>query len=167
MTMSKHAIFDGCGYLEYMLSFPQKNKHIAEAKMSTNEQTADTKSKIDWPVIAFFVIAYGIAWGLILVFNAVARASGIEDGSTLMAMTEALELVFPGLAETDWQIPAYLGMLLISIILGAIMWRRSLGVFAYPPTGFNPAFRGREWAGLETLPVLEPSPRRQPVLGSS
>ena len=37
----------------------------------------------------------------------------------------AFELIFPGLADTDWQIPAYLGMLVISIILGVIMWRRS------------------------------------------
>jgi membrane protease YdiL (CAAX protease family) len=64
--------------------------------MSTNEQTAvaesESKSKIDWPVIAFFVIAYGIAWGLVLVFNAVAQASGVENGFTLMAMTESLAL---------------------------------------------------------------------------
>jgi hypothetical protein len=37
----------------------------------------------------------------------------------------AFELIFPGLSGLDWQIPAYLGMLLISIILGIITWRRS------------------------------------------
>lgn len=64
--------------------------------MSANEKAAATgaesKAKIDWPVIAFFALAYAIAWGLILVFNAVAGASGVEDGLTLMAMTESLEL---------------------------------------------------------------------------
>jgi hypothetical protein len=41
-------------------------------------------------VATFFLIAYGITRGLLLVFNAAARASGLEDGLTLMAMTESL-----------------------------------------------------------------------------
>ena len=49
-------------------------------------------SKVDWAVIAFFAIAYAIAWGLLLVFNSIAGAAGVEDGDTLMAMTESLEL---------------------------------------------------------------------------
>ncbi len=56
-------------------------------------QTASIKkSNIDWPVIAFFVIAYGIAWGLLLVFNRVAEASGVKDGLTLMAMAESWDM---------------------------------------------------------------------------
>lgn len=73
--------------------------------MGISKQTAvaESKSKVDWPVIGFFVIAYGIAWGLLLAFNGVAKASGVEDGLTLMAMTESLalepiadQLVVPG-----------------------------------------------------------------------
>jgi hypothetical protein len=52
--------------------------------MSANEKAAATgaeaKAKIDWPVIAFFALAYAIAWGLILVFNAVAGpAAGVKS----------------------------------------------------------------------------------------
>ena len=61
-----------------------------------NEQTAvvnkQSELKIDSPVIAFFVIAYAIAWGLVLVFDAIAAASGVENGLTLMVMAESLEL---------------------------------------------------------------------------
>ena len=64
--------------------------------MTDNNKTAvspdASTSKMDWPLIAFFVIAYGLAWGLILVFNAVADASGVADGFELMAMTESLQL---------------------------------------------------------------------------
>ena len=37
----------------------------------------------------------------------------------------AFEVLFPGLVDTDWQIPAYLGLFLLSIILGIITWRQS------------------------------------------
>lgn len=64
--------------------------------MKSNESalTAATRSgsRIDWPVILFFILAYGLAWSLVLVFDAVAAASGVEDGLTLMALTESLEL---------------------------------------------------------------------------
>ena len=77
--------------------------------MNINERTetvvaeSTKQAKVDWPVIAFFVIAYALAWGLIVVFNWVANASGVEDGFTLMAMTESMalapiadQLVLPG-----------------------------------------------------------------------
>jgi membrane protease YdiL (CAAX protease family) len=35
------------------------------------------------------------------------------------------EVLFPGLADLDWQIPAYVGMLVMSIVLGFITWRRN------------------------------------------
>ena len=76
--------------------------------MDANMQTAvtenESKSRIDWPVVAFFVIAYGIAWGLILVFNAIANTSDVEDGFTLMAMTESWELepIADQLAVPGW-----------------------------------------------------------------
>mgnify|MGYP001821138482 CR=1 FL=1 len=41
-----------------------------------------------------------------------------------------------------------------------------LGVFAYPPTRFNPAFRLRVLTGLEIVPILAPSPLCQSVPGS-
>ncbi|MCA9949335.1 MAG: hypothetical protein KDE48_06815 [Anaerolineales bacterium] len=43
-------------------------------------------------MIAFFIIVYDLAWGLVLVFNVVAGASGVENGLTLMALTESLKL---------------------------------------------------------------------------
>lgn len=79
--------------------------------MNTNEKmipqetaVSGTTSSIDWPIIAFFIIAYAIAWGLILVFNWGANASGVEDGFALMAMTESMELesVADQLALPGW-----------------------------------------------------------------
>ncbi|MBT3322646.1 MAG: CPBP family intramembrane metalloprotease [Anaerolineae bacterium] len=60
--------------------------------MSIIKSQENSKYRIDWPMIMFFVIAYAIAWGLILYFNVVAKSSGVESGLTLMSMTESLEL---------------------------------------------------------------------------
>lgn len=43
----------------------------------------------------------------------------------LNASDNAFEIILPGLTDTGWQIPAYLGMFILSIILGIITWRRS------------------------------------------
>jgi len=41
------------------------------------------------------------------------------------AADNAFEVIFPGLVDTDWQIPAYLALFILSIMLGITTWRRS------------------------------------------
>lgn len=62
------------------------------ASIEHKSESSEKGSRIDWPVLAFFALAYLIAWGLILVFNWAASAAGVEDGITLMTMAESLEL---------------------------------------------------------------------------
>ena len=56
--------------------------------MRNEQQTAvageESRSGNDWPLVAFFAIAYGLAWGLILVFNALA-AEQTMDLTAVMA----------------------------------------------------------------------------------
>jgi membrane protease YdiL (CAAX protease family) len=49
------------------------------------------RKKFDWIIVAFFVIAYALAWGSLPVLSLVAIASGIESGMALMAMAEEYE----------------------------------------------------------------------------
>ena len=48
---------------------------------TSNAQTR----RIDWPLIAFFCLAYGIAWGMIPLLGTIARQSGLPVGQTLPA----------------------------------------------------------------------------------
>jgi hypothetical protein len=128
--------------------------------MSENEQTAVAETEktagIDWPVTAFFVLAYAIAWGLILIFNAVAAASGVEDGLALMAMTESLELgpIAAQLAAPGWLL--YLltrvqdssftiaGLAVTAVIAG----RTGLSILGMK---FNPGLASWRWYGVALL----------------
>ena len=128
--------------------------------MNLPEQTKTVKtnfdSKIDWPVIAFFVIAYGLAWGLVLVFNAVAAASGVENGLTLMALTESLklapianQLVVPGwflylLTRVQDFSFTIAGVVVTAVIAG----RAGLKILGKK---FNPRLAGWRWYGAALL----------------
>jgi membrane protease YdiL (CAAX protease family) len=126
--------------------------------MSANEQTTEpkAKSKIDWPVIAFFAIAYGIAWGLILVFNAVAGASGVENGLTLMVMTESLELepIAGQLSMPGWilylltRIQDFSFTIAGVIVTAVIAGRAGLRVLGKK---FNPRLASWRWYGAALL----------------
>jgi membrane protease YdiL (CAAX protease family) len=115
-----------------------------------------SKSSVDWPIIAFFVIAYGIAWGLILVFNAVAAGSGIEDGFALMEMTESLELES---VAGQLTVPGWLLYLLTRIqdfsftIAGLIVTAVVAGRAGLRILGkkFNPRLGGWRWYGAALL----------------
>lgn len=128
--------------------------------MRINEQIVnkDTKStsKIDWPIIAFFVIAYGLAWGLVLVFNAVAATSGVENGLTLMALTESFELA--PIAD-QLSVPGWLLYLLTRVqdfsftiagvvVTAVIAGRAGLNILGKK---FNPRLAGWRWVGAALL----------------
>lgn len=125
-----------------------------------NKQTAvvntQSTSKIDWPVIIFFVIAYALAWGLVLVFNAVATASGVEDGLTLMAMTESFELA-P--VADQLTVPGWLLYLLTRVqdfsftiagvvVTAVIAGRAGLSILGKK---FNPRLAGWRWYAAALL----------------
>ena len=115
-----------------------------------------SKSKIDWPIIVFFVIAYGLAWGLVLVFNAVAAASAIENGLTLMAMTESLELasIADQLAVPGWflyvltRVQDFSFTIAGLVVTAVIAGRPGLRILGKK---FNPRLPGWRWYGAALL----------------
>ena len=72
--------------------------------MSTNSKnTAVSPTQtFDWPLIAFFAIAYLIAWGLMPVLSIIARQSGLTDWIALSQMAEALDFGATELAVPGW-----------------------------------------------------------------
>ena len=67
----------------------------------SNEQIENKSTGIDWPLVAFFALAYLLAWGLMPVLNTIAQKSGVEDWIILSQMAESLdfggtELITPG-----------------------------------------------------------------------
>ncbi len=126
--------------------------------MDTSKQTAvaGSESRTDWPVIAFFAIAYGIAWGLLLFFNGVAKASGLEDGLTLMAMTESLSLepIAGQLAAPGWflylltriqDFSFTIAGLIVTVVIGGRVGLSVLG------KKFNPRLASWRWYGAALL----------------
>ena len=78
-------------------------------------------------VIASLLLAFSFSFLFTFFYN-YARESlwvVIILHAGMNAGDNAFELIFPGLSDTDWQIPAYLAMLLTSIILGIVTWRHS------------------------------------------
>ena len=128
--------------------------------MSINKQAppigATAKSGIDWPVIAFFAIAYLIAWGLLPVFNAVADSVGVADGITLMGMTEAGELTA---VTHQLPVPPWFLYLLTRIqdfaftIAGLIVTAVVAGRAGFVILGrkFRPRLAGWRWYGAALL----------------
>jgi hypothetical protein len=65
-----------------------------------------TRHGLDWAIIAFFVLANGIAWAGYLILIFIANQSGLEDVNTLLSQREILQLEeFPDhLIVPDWSI---------------------------------------------------------------
>jgi membrane protease YdiL (CAAX protease family) len=75
----------------------------------TDHQTAEAEAhaptgRLDWPLIAFFVLAYLIAWGMIPLLSAIARGSGVTDWATLSQMGEAFDFAGADLNVPGWGI---------------------------------------------------------------
>lgn len=124
---------------------------------SHTQTTAATKNpSIDWPIIAFFALAYLIAWGLLPVFNALANSAGVADGITLMGMTEAGQLT----AVVDQlPVPTWFLYLLTRIqdfaftIAGLIVTAVVAGRAGFVILGhkFKPRLAGWRWYGAALL----------------
>ena len=119
--------------------------------------TSPAKSRrIDWPMIAFFAIAYLIAWGLIPVFNAVAASAGVPDGITLMNMVESGDLTA---AAGQLPVPGWALYLLTRVqdfaftIAGLIMTAVVAGRAGFAILGhkFKPQLAGWRWYGAALL----------------
>jgi hypothetical protein len=75
----------------------------AEAIPEIIDESAAGNRSSDWPVLAFFALAYLIAWSLFPVLDAIANASGIPNTLELASAAEILQfgdmadrLVVPG-----------------------------------------------------------------------
>lgn len=60
--------------------------------------------QLDRPLILFFVLAYGIAWGAFGLVGLIARQSGLADAQTLLAMGEAFQFEGVMLTVPTWVI---------------------------------------------------------------
>jgi membrane protease YdiL (CAAX protease family) len=71
--------------------------------------------RLDWALIAFFGIAFLIAWGMIPLLAGIARESGLPDWLTLSRMGEALDFGATDLAGTV-QTLTFTGQTLVQIL---------------------------------------------------
>jgi membrane protease YdiL (CAAX protease family) len=126
--------------------------------MRSKSETGAARARgVDWPIVAFFVLAYAIAWGGWLVLGAIARQSGVDDTAAFLAQAEALQFEGVALAAPGWAV--YLltrlldfafsisGMIMIAFTSGAaglrLLGRRLL------------RWRiGLRWYALGLLPLL-------------
>lgn len=95
-------------------------------------------SRFDWPVIAFFCLAFAIAWGAFGIIAIIARQSGLDSAQTLLTMGEAYQFEGANLIVPDWVV--YLltrladfsfsisGVVLIAVTAGRaglhVLWQR-------------------------------------------
>jgi hypothetical protein len=63
----------------------------AEAIPEIIDESAAGNRSSDWPVLAFFALAYLIAWSLFPVLDAIANASGIPNTLELASAAEILQ----------------------------------------------------------------------------
>ena len=61
-----------------------------------------TTRGLDWPLVAFFVLAYAIAWGVFGLMGLIARQSGIDSAQTLMAMGDSFQFDGADLSVSPW-----------------------------------------------------------------
>jgi membrane protease YdiL (CAAX protease family) len=85
-------------------------------------ETQTTARSIDWSIVAFFVIAYVIAWSMIPILDVIAHQSGVSGWAELSVIGEAYD--FSGI---DLSVPGWLVYLITRIqdfafsIAGVIM----------------------------------------------
>ena len=64
--------------------------------------TAKNNSKVDWSLIAFFVLAYAIAWGTFGIIALIARQSGLDNAQELMTMGDSFQFGNSRLSVPHW-----------------------------------------------------------------
>jgi membrane protease YdiL (CAAX protease family) len=71
--------------------------------MTTYQQQAVRSERpLGWPIVAFFVLAYAIAWGAFGILGVIARQSGVESTQTFMTMAEAFQFEGVSLSVAPW-----------------------------------------------------------------
>jgi membrane protease YdiL (CAAX protease family) len=71
--------------------------------MNTNQEQDMLKTAgVDWAIVAFFGLAYLIAWGMIPILSAIARQSGVENWAVLSQMGETFSFDEISLAVPGW-----------------------------------------------------------------
>jgi len=122
-----------------------------------NRASVENKQKLDTPLIIFFIIAYGIGWGMIPVLGLIAQRAGLADWQTLSQLAEALDFSGVDLPVAGWVV--YLitriqdfsfsiaGVIMIAVVAGreglAELWKRLIRwqvnwkwyLFAFLPFG--------------------------------
>ena len=58
--------------------------------------------RIDWPLAAFWVLAYAIAWGTLAILGVIARQSGVDGALALLQMGEAYDFAGVSLSVPGW-----------------------------------------------------------------
>jgi membrane protease YdiL (CAAX protease family) len=77
-------------------TFPEESSLIVEMTGTTTSKYPRHRG-VDWPVVAFFVLAYAIAWGTILAMVPVARHAGMDSVAKFLGRVEALDFAaIPG-----------------------------------------------------------------------
>ena len=66
------------------------------------EQNVRKTAGVDWSIVAFFGLAYLIAWGMIPILSAIARQSGVESWATLSQMGETFNFGGISLSVPGW-----------------------------------------------------------------
>lgn len=60
--------------------------------------------RIDWPLAAFWVLAYAIAWGVFALLGLIARQSGVDGALALLQMGEAYDFTGVSLSVPGWMV---------------------------------------------------------------
>lgn len=61
-----------------------------------------TNRNPDWPLISFFALAYGLAWGCIPIISTFASSSGVQDWATFAGMIESWNYEGVEPAQPKW-----------------------------------------------------------------
>ena len=71
--------------------------------MNTSQEQSIRKTVgVDWSIVAFFGLAYLIAWGMIPILSAIARQSGVENWAALSQMGETFNFGGISLSVPGW-----------------------------------------------------------------
>lgn len=70
--------------------------------ISTSQALKQKNSNIDWTIIAFFVMAYVIAWTSFCIIALIAKQSGIENPQRLIAMGETWQYQNVTVSTPHW-----------------------------------------------------------------
>ncbi len=74
------------------------------ASNTTSSSLSSWWRAIDWSLVAFFAIAYGIAWGGFLLLGQIAKHSGAADTVSLLRQAEAMDFAGLDLAVPAWSV---------------------------------------------------------------